>query len=498
MGIMKRLTVERKLMWSVAVLIVLTIVLGASSISAIRTLTATLHTTVERTQQTTALIENIGTGIAGMTAYAKMTQFAYSLTTLDPQSATACSGCHAPPAPADARKGFQDVAATVTEKTAALRKVAVTADSRTPLDNIDRHVAQWAGLFNEFLTEAAAGRFESGHTITVERMAPVRKEIEAATLLLEKVEAQEHAVANARVDTVVNGSRLTAIVLIGVSLCAGIGIFFVVRSVTNGLRELADRLAISASETSEQATQISGASQQLAAGSCRQAASVDEIRDSTHRVNEAVRSNAAGTHDMATFVRDIRRNVDQASVTLQSAVAAMVAIDESSRRINNIIRVIDEIAFQTNLLALNAAVEAARAGAAGLGFAVVADEVRSLSARCTVAAKETEGLILESISRSQDGKARLETLASQMETLVRRGSSIEDAVNKLEAGSSGQSASVAEIGKTLDAIASESEQTASGAEETASAGQVLTTRAGELTAEVEALVALIGARRGRG
>ena len=92
-------------------------------------------------------------------------------------------------------------------------------------------------------------------------------------------------------------------------------------------------------------------------------------------------------------------------------VASMSAIRESSDKVGRIIKTIDEIAFQTNLLALNAAVEAARAGEAGMGFAVVADEVRNLAQRSARAAKDTEGLIEESIARTGEGAARVEDVA---------------------------------------------------------------------------------------
>src|SRR5207244_2901285 len=107
----------------------------------------------------------------------------------------------------------------------------------------------------------------------------------------------------------------------------------------------------------------------------------------------------------------VSKHVDEANRAVAEMTTTMQEIGASSGKISKIIRVIDEIAFQTNILALNAAVEAARAGEAGMGFAVVADEVRNLAQRSAQAAKDTAGLIEESIARSQEGHGKVEQVA---------------------------------------------------------------------------------------
>ena len=102
----------------------------------------------------------------------------------------------------------------------------------------------------------------------------------------------------------------------------------------------------------------------------------------------------------------------------------MDEISGQSNKVSQIIKVIDEIAFQTNILALNAAVEAARAGEAGMGFAVVADEVRSLAQRCAEAAKNTSLLIAESITKSDDGKTKVDQLAIAIRTLTEQSNKV--------------------------------------------------------------------------
>src|SRR5207344_1523608 len=114
----------------------------------------------------------------------------------------------------------------------------------------------------------------------------------------------------------------------------------------------------------------------------------------------------------------VSQRVAEANATLADMMTSMQEIGASSGKISKIIKVIDEIAFQTNILALNAAVEAARAGEAGLGFAVVADEVRNLAQRSAQAARDTAGMIEESIANSADGNVKLRQLAGVIASIT--------------------------------------------------------------------------------
>lgn len=177
---------------------------------------------------------------------------------------------------------------------------------------------------------------------------------------------------------------------------------------------------------------------------------------------------------------------------LDGTVAAMTEINSSSDKISKINKVIDEIAFQTNILALNAAVEAARAGEAGMGFAVVADEVRNLAHRCSQAAKDTAELIEESITRSRDGKAKVDAVASAVRTIGEESEKVKAIVDEVSVGSQEQSRGIAQIGKAIMHMERMTQNAAATAEESASAAEELNAQSMALNDIARSLTAMVG------
>jgi methyl-accepting chemotaxis protein/methyl-accepting chemotaxis protein-1 (serine sensor receptor) len=159
--------------------------------------------------------------------------------------------------------------------------------------------------------------------------------------------------------------------------------------------------------------------------------------------------------------------------------------------------VIDEIAFQTNILALNAAVEAARAGEAGLGFAVVADEVRNLAQRCAQAARDTAGLIEDSISTLRDGHARLDQMAGNVRGNVRAMTEnlakVKSLVDEVNMGSQEQARGMEQIARAAMQMEQVTQRTAASAQESASAGTDLNSHADALRALVHEMRDMVGA-----
>ncbi|WP_247893213.1 methyl-accepting chemotaxis protein, partial [Azospirillum baldaniorum] len=163
-----------------------------------------------------------------------------------------------------------------------------------------------------------------------------------------------------------------------------------------------------------------------------------------------------------------------------SAIDAMKRIEASSRKITDIIGVIDEIAFQTNLLALNAAVEAARAGDAGRGFAVVAQEVRNLAQRSAQASKEIKGLILDSDAQVKDGVELVKKAGDALEGIVSGVQQVAGLIAEMASASSEQAAALDEINATVSQMDEMTQKNAALVEETTAAAQAMAGQANDL------------------
>jgi methyl-accepting chemotaxis protein/methyl-accepting chemotaxis protein-1 (serine sensor receptor) len=170
----------------------------------------------------------------------------------------------------------------------------------------------------------------------------------------------------------------------------------------------------------------------------------------------------------------------------------MASIQASSQQVAKIIKTIDEIAFQTNILALNAAVEAARAGEAGMGFAVVADEVRNLAQRSAQAAKDTAGLIEESIGKAQDGNHKVEQVAASISGITGSIASVKGLVDEVSVASRQQAQGIDQVSQAIAQMEKVTQTTAATAEESAAASEELSAQAAEAMAVIGRLKTLVG------
>ncbi len=195
-------------------------------------------------------------------------------------------------------------------------------------------------------------------------------------------------------------------------------LFTAIVEMQNRLNGVVSNVRGVAEQIGRTAHEIDAANGELATGTRSQADSVSGTTASTQRMTDAVRRSAASTESVSRLAAEASDVATSGGQVVGQVVKTMKGIDESSKRIADIVNVIDGIAFQTNILALNAAVEAARAGDQGRGFAVVAGEVRALSHRSAEAAREIKALIGESVARVQSGSALADEAGQTMQRLV--------------------------------------------------------------------------------
>lgn len=253
-----------------------------------------------------------------------------------------------------------------------------------------------------------------------------------------------------------------------------------INSTISKLSDIVRQVVDAADAVNGSASEISAGSHDLASRTESQASSLEETAASMEEITAAVNGTAGNA-------REARKLADEAGTVAQrggdiasDAVKAMTAIEHSSRKISDIIGVIDEIAFQTNLLALNAAVEAARAGEAGKGFAVVASEVRSLAGRSSTASKEIKALIQESGEQVLSGSALVNRAGNSLQEIVTSVQKVTDIIEQIATASQEQSSGVGEINTAVAQMDEMTQQNAALVEETNAAVQSLAHKGEEL------------------
>jgi len=229
------------------------------------------------------------------------------------------------------------------------------------------------------------------------------------------------------------------------------------------------------------ANEVSLAANDLARRTEQQAASLEETAAALDEITATVRRTAEGTRRADLVVSGAREQAQRSGVVVRDAVAAMSAIEDSAKRISQIIGVIDEIAFQTNLLALNAGVEAARAGEAGRGFAVVASEVRALAQRSSEAAKEIKTLIMASSQQVENGVDLVSRTGEALQEIVTQVEQITGLVAEISASTQEQASGLGQVNTAINQMDQVTQQNAAMVEESTAASQSLANEASELS-----------------
>ncbi|MDR3375915.1 MAG: PAS domain S-box protein [Ancalomicrobiaceae bacterium] len=303
----------------------------------------------------------------------------------------------------------------------------------------------------------------------------ITEQVKAAHILQLAVKETQDVVASAKANDLTRRIPLDGKTGEIAELCTGI----------NGLLEtmttvISEMLAAS-STISSAVAEITTGTNDLSERTEKQASSLEETSSSMEEIATTIRQNAENAQQANQLAINARSVASEGGQVVSHAVDAMSKIESSSRKISDIIGVIDEIAFQTNLLALNAAVEAARAGDAGRGFAVVASEVRSLAQRSSEAAKDIKALIVESGGQVKDGVKLVNDAGSSLHQIVDSVKRVTDIVSEIASASKEQAIGVEEINKAVAQMDEMTQQNSALVEENAAACRMLQQQAEDMS-----------------
>jgi len=248
----------------------------------------------------------------------------------------------------------------------------------------------------------------------------------------------------------------------------------------DALNEVLRAVEASTHEVAERGSGITDQAMTLSHGTTEQAATIEEISATMAEVTQQTQMNAFQAEAARELAVQARESAHEGDSRMKDMVAAMSEIEDASRNIARIIKVIDEIAFQTNLLALNAAVEAARAGVHGKGFAVVAEEVRNLAARSAQAAKDTTGIIEGTMDKVAHGTRIANDTAGALAEIVSGVGEASDLVENIARQSMQQADAIATVSGGLEQVSQVVHQNSAIAEEAASSASALQVEAREL------------------
>jgi len=351
---------------------------------------------------------------------------------------------------------------------------------------------KWWEVNQEVMGYALKNENKTAFEVSTAKGAPIRAALSAK--LVSMVERQEKVMAEEDQKTNEDYLHARSLVLIFSvsSILIGIAVStLVLVSLGRAITRIIADLTGSSEQVSVASQQIASSSEQLSEASTEQASSLEETVSTLEELTSMVKVNADHAKEAAKLSETTRAIASKGEEEIRSLVTSMTEISKDSKKIEEIITVIDDIAFQTNLLALNAAVEAARAGEQGKGFAVVAEAVRNLAQRSASAAKDITELIKGSVEKIERGSQQAGQSGEVLAEIVSSVKKVSEINAEISAASEEQSNGIMQIGKAMNQLDQVTQVNAATSEEAAAAAQELSAQATQLTQVVDLLAVTI-------
>jgi methyl-accepting chemotaxis protein len=494
-----RLSAGKKLSFGIAAALGSMLVMAAASMYIISRLESSLHSTVNGTAKSLAMLNETQDAFRELSERSLRIQISYTITEMEgklpPSAARECSVCHQPKEVAEDARELSEMGATVRRLAGEMRNVVTQPESRQALGTFESSAQQWENHARQYLELAHASRFSEAHTVLTDQLFPILREVHSAGQELSKAERSQMAALSEQANREAARGRWVFWGVVGFNLFICGAVLWLVRRVVASLASVVVDLNATVQGVDGAAQQLSRSSQVLAQGASEQASSFEETAASSEEVDCTARQNAQQTAQVAELMSNCQRQFAEADQSLVALENAMADIDNSSQKISQIIKVIDGVSFQTNILALNAAVEAARAGEAGMGFAVVADEVRTLARRCTEAAADTAQLIGESRDHARRGQQTVESISQTIRSLRRQAGEIQNLVQKVSHGAQEQTLGIGHVSQALQQAGQVTQATAAQAEEGAAAAESLSQHSAKLQFLMDMLSHIVHGRQ---
>jgi len=416
--------------------------------------------------------------------------------------------------------------AQVQELLRKLQATDLTEKERALVSEFAGHGNEVIGFLQEALLAAQSGTFDRAESALIERARPTYEKLTASgdALLKLQIEVGQQMRVDAEKAFKRNSAIIVSAIVVGLGL-AGLLSFLLLRSILGALSaavSIADRIASgelghdvragsqdelgslldslrrmdsklvqivgevrgSADAVGSAARQLSHGNDDLSQRTQEQAAALEETASSMEQMTATVKQNADNARQANQLAVGAREQAERGGAVVHRAIGAMGEINTSSRKIADIIGVIDEIAFQTNLLALNAAVEAARAGEQGRGFAVVATEVRNLAQRSASAAKEIKGLINDSVDKVKVGSGLVDESGKTLSEIMESVKKVTDIVAEIAAASEEQSAGIEQVNNAITQMDNVTQQNAAVVEQATAASKAMEEQSSTLVAQI--------------